>query len=128
MKLLVDGTSLLLDFLGELVDLDFLFAGSTDVLKELSHFVRVLARSGHFDRPRPVEVKVAQSVGQMLELHPRQVRVIPTHVEVGWQDTALIRGGRSQIKVELLALRVSPSGSNQPLIDDAAGGRVGQLA
>ena len=40
----------------------------SDVHEELSDFVSVLTRSGHFDGTGPVEVEVAQRVRQMLQL------------------------------------------------------------
>lgn len=70
-ELLVEGTHFLVE--GVLQFLVLLTAASTQSflrdthgVEEVSDFVSVLARGRHFDRASPVEVEVAQSVGQLL--------------------------------------------------------------
>lgn len=77
----------------------------TDVHEELSDLVCVLTRSRYFDRTSPVEVEMAQSVGQVLQLLLCELRVILWHEEVCWQHTALSRGSGRQKEVKLLRLR-----------------------
>jgi hypothetical protein len=70
---------------------------------ELCNLVRVLTRSWDLDRSCPVEIEVAQSKGQLLNLNSSQVGVVLRHVEVCWQDTSLVSTGWRQEEIELLA-------------------------
>lgn len=58
---------------------------------ELSDLMRVHARRRHFDRSKPVEVKVAQSESKVLQLGLRQGGVVLRHVEVHGCGAALVR-------------------------------------
>jgi len=73
-----------------------------DVGVELGDLVRVLAWGWHLDRACPVEVIVAQGVGQLLHVRLAQAGVVLGHVEVGWQHAALGAGSRRHVEVELL--------------------------
>ena len=55
----------------------------------LADFVRVLARSRNFDTSTPVEVEVAELIGELLEDGAVDIRGIVAHEEVGGQDAAL---------------------------------------
>lgn len=100
-----------------LLRLSLLLVGS-DVHEELSDFVSVLTRSGHFNRTGPVEVEVAQRVRQMLQLLLSEVRVVLRHKEVRWQHTAL--GGRSRRQEEIKLLGLGAVLLNETLVNDAA--------
>jgi len=70
-ELLVEGGDVLLDLsLKFLVLLTAgeveLFLGDTDRREEVGDLVRILARGGHLDGAGPIEVEVAQGVGQLL--------------------------------------------------------------
>ena len=65
--------------------------GDTDCSEEIGDFVCVLARGRHLDWASPVEIEVAQSVGELLQFQPVQWRVIATHIEMGRQHAALVR-------------------------------------
>ena len=45
-----------------------LFLGDTDSGEEIGNFMCVLARSRHLNWTSPIEIEVAQSVGQLLQL------------------------------------------------------------
>ena len=49
----------------------------------------VLAWSRDLDGPAPVEIEVAEVIGELLEGILRQVRVVIGHEKVGWQNAAL---------------------------------------
>lgn len=97
-----------------------------DVHEELRNLVRVLARRWHFDRACPVEVEVAQRVGQQLEVRAAQSGLVHRHVEVGRQHAPLSRRRRREEEVELLAVRGMLL--DEALVDDAARGRIQQPA
>ena len=100
-----------------LLRLSLLLVGS-DVHEELSDFVSVLTRSGHFNGTSPVEVEVTQRVRQMLQLLFSEVRVVLGHKEVRWQHTALGSRRRRQEEIKLLGLGTVLL--NETLVNDAA--------
>ena len=57
----------------------------------------------------------------MLQFHSGQGRVIPWHVEVSRQHTALVRMARHKVKVESLLVTVR---IDESFVDDAARRRV----
>lgn len=75
----------------------------TDVHVKLCDLVRVLARSRHLDGASPVEIEVTQRESQLLNVNASHRRVVLRHKEVGWQDAALVRTGRSHEEIKLLA-------------------------
>ena len=100
----------------------------SDVHEELSDFVSVLTRSGHFNGTGPVEVEVTQREGKLLQLNLRKVGVVLRHVEVRWQHTALsrIRGCQEEVKHRLWVATAFVF--DQSLVDDAPRWWVPQLA
>ena len=75
---------------------------STDIHVELCDLVSILAGCWNFDRSRPIEVKVAESVRQMLQLNSGERRRVLRHVEMCRQDTALVGSGRGQEEVKVI--------------------------
>lgn len=57
--------------------------GNTSGHVVFTYFVSILTRSWDFDRACPVEIEMAQSIAQMLNLKAAQVRVVAGNVEVG---------------------------------------------
>lgn len=57
---------------------------------EVGDLVGVLAWSRHLDRARPVEVEVAQRVGQRLQLNLLQRGLVQGHVEMRGQHATLV--------------------------------------
>ncbi len=76
----------------------------TDVHEELCDLVRVLAWRRNFDWTSPVEIEMAESVSQVLQLMFSQVGVILRNVEVSRKDAPLSRRGRRQKEIELLRI------------------------
>ena len=62
----------------------------------------ILAGCWNFDWSRPIEVKVAKSVRQMLQLNSGERRRVLRHVEMRRQDTALVGSGRGQEEVKVI--------------------------
>ena len=94
---------------------------------ELGNLVGVLARSGHLDRTSPVEVEVAESVGQLLQLNLLQLGLVDGHVEVGRKHAPLVSSRRHHEEVEGTTwgrLRVLDEAS----VHDAATGWVHELS
>lgn len=67
-----------------------LFLCGTDCHVEFCDLVSILTRSRDFDRTSPVEIEVAEGIGQLLNVDLRQSRLVQGHVEVGWQHATLI--------------------------------------
>ena len=96
---------------------------------ELSDFVSILARRRYLDRPGPVEIVVAESKAELLDLYLLQRALIERHEAVRGQDTSLIGCGWRHEEVERLALlSVAASVLNQSTVDDTAAWRICQLA
>jgi hypothetical protein len=60
-----------------------LFLCGTDCHVEFCDLVSILARSRDFDWTSPVEIEVAEGIGQLLNVDLRQSRLVQGHVEVG---------------------------------------------
>lgn len=89
---------------------------SVEAVVILRDLVRVLARSWHLDRARPVRVHVAEPISQVLEFLPREVfRLVETHVEVNWSDATLRGLLRNQEEVKSLGTLVV---LDEVLVDD----------
>lgn len=61
-----------------------------NVLEVLSDLVGVHARSWHLNGALPVEVVVAEVVGELLKYCLRQFGVVVGHIEVGGDHAALV--------------------------------------
>lgn len=73
---------------------------SSNVHVELSNLVGVLARGWHLDCTGPIVVEVTQSIGQVLQVHLRQGRVVAWHVEVGREDATLGSLAWNEVEIE----------------------------
>ena len=105
-----------------------LVAGQAHICVELGDFVGVLARGGDLDRAGPVEVEMAESKGEVLNIQLADVGRcgVQGHVEVCGQHATLGCVGRGQVEVEnACALRVVLL--DEGLVDDAARWWVDQL-
>jgi len=114
-----------------LAGLDFLVLLATLIgqHEELGNLVCVLARRRHFDWTGPVEVEVAQSKGQLLQLNLRQVGVVLGDMEVSRQHATLRRVRRCQEEIENSARVVFASFIfNKTRVNDAARRRVAKTA
>lgn len=60
-----------------------LFLCGTDCHVEFCDLVSILARSRDFDWTSPVEIEVAEGIGQLLNVDLRQSRLVQGYVEVG---------------------------------------------
>ena len=69
---------------------------------ELRNLVGVLARSWHFDGPRPVEIAMTQGKGQLLYLELLQRALIEGYEAVSGEDAALVGCGWRHEKVKRL--------------------------
>ena len=87
----------LLDSLGEVLSLGVL----ADVHVELCDLVGVHAGRRDLDGSRPVEVVVAEVVGELLDGVLLEWGVVEGHVEVSGQHAALGGGLRHQVEVVL---------------------------
>lgn len=96
----------------------------SDASEKIRNFVRVHARSGHLDGTCPVEVVVAQSEGQLLDLNFRQVRLIEGHKEVSRTHASLSALHRHEEEIELSVRGLFSGDLDQLTIDDAAARRV----
>ena len=95
---------------------------------ELCDLVSVLARGGHLDRAGPVEVVVAESKAELLDLHLLELALVEGHEAVRRQDTALVSRGRCHEEVKRLAcLSVATGMFNKPTVDDTATGWIAEL-
>ena len=77
-----------------------LCAGNRNTHKE-GKLVRILARSGHPDRARPVVVEVGELVGERLDVLRKQLRGVFHHIVGGRVEGALVHRVRHKEEVVL---------------------------
>ena len=67
---------------------------------KLSYLVSILTWSRYFDWPRPIEVKVAERVSQLLQVDLLELGLVHRHMEVRGEDTPLVgaRGSHEEVK------------------------------
>ena len=96
---------------------------------EIGDLVRILAWSGYLDWASPVEVAVAQSEGQLLNLHFEKGRLVEWDEAVSGQDAALVGRSRGDEEIEGLG-RVSSATFvlYEASVDDATIGRILELS
>ena len=102
--------------------------GNIKYIEEVSNLVSILARSWHFNRSSPIEVKVAQSESQLLNFKSIEWRLILRNVEMGWQAAALSSFSRRHVEVEHLVTFVLICGLSDTFIDNAASWWILKLA
>lgn len=73
--------------------------------EQFCNLVSIHARSRHLDRPRPVEVVVAQVKSELLNRCLLHLRIIEGHIEMSRLHTSLSSELRDQIKI-VLTLRI----------------------
>ena len=71
------------------------------VHEELGDLVSIHARRGYLDSTGPVEVVVAEVIGELLDDRLLNWRIIESHVEVSWEDASLSSGLRNKVEVVL---------------------------
>eukprot|EP00354_Favella_ehrenbergii_P003334 CAMPEP_0170462140 /NCGR_PEP_ID=MMETSP0123-20130129/7760_1 /TAXON_ID=182087 /ORGANISM="Favella ehrenbergii, Strain Fehren 1" /LENGTH=278 /DNA_ID=CAMNT_0010727291 /DNA_START=549 /DNA_END=1386 /DNA_ORIENTATION=+ len=97
-----------------------------DACEQVGDLVRIHARSGHLDWASPIEVVVAESEDQLLELKLRQVGLVHGDVEMGRLLAPLCAPDREEEKVEFVRARAGRL--DELRVDKAATRRVAQSA
>ena len=77
-----------------------LFLRSADCHVEFCNLVCILARSRDFDWTSPVEIEVAEGIGQLLNVNLCQSRLVQRYVEVSGQHATLVSRGRCHEEVK----------------------------
>jgi len=87
--------------------------------------VGVLAGRWDFDRPSPVEIAVAESKSELLDLELLQRAFVEGNEAVGCKDTALVGTSRCYEEIKRpVSLAVAACVLNKTLVYDAATRRV----
>lgn len=97
------------------------YIGKTDTSVELCDLMGVLARSGYFNRARPIKVEMAKSESEVLDVDLGQLGLVHGHEEVGRQDASLSGVSRSQVEIELSTVVLASSSFvfDEGSVDDA---------